>query len=41
MKAPFELIHGDILDIGFLAKSAGDPKYCLLFVDLFTFKIYT
>ena len=25
---------------GFLAKSAVDPKYCLLLVDLFTSKIY-
>ena len=25
----------------FFSKSAVDPKYCLLFVDLFTQKIYT
>ena len=30
----------DIADIRFLAKLAVDPKYCLLFVDLFTSKIY-
>ena len=37
---PFELLHGDIADTRFLAKSAMDPKYCLLLVDLFTSKIY-
>ena len=40
-KAPFELLHADIADIRFFAKSAADPHYCLLFVDLFTRKIYT
>ena len=38
---PFELLHADIADIRFFAKSAADPHYCLLFVDLFTQKIYT
>ena len=37
---PFELFHADIADTRFLAKSAVDPKYCLLLVDLFTSKIY-
>ena len=37
---PFEKIHADIADSRFLAKSAADPKYCLLIVDLFTSKIY-
>ena len=37
---PFELLHGDIADTRFLAKSAVDPKYCLLMVDLFTSKVY-
>ena len=37
---PFELLHGDIADLRFLAKSAVDPNYCLLIVDLFTSKIY-
>ena len=37
---PFELLHADIADTRFLAKSAVDPKYCLLIVDLFTSKIY-
>ena len=38
---PFELLHADIDDIRFFAKSAADPHYCLLFADLFTQKIYT
>ena len=37
---PFELFHADIADTRFLAKSAIDPKYCLLLVDLFTSKVY-
>ena len=37
---PFDLVHGDIADTKFLAKSAVGPKYCLLLVDLFTSKIY-
>ena len=37
---PFEILHADIADIRFLAKSAVDPKYCLLLVDLSTLKIY-
>ena len=35
---PFELLHADITDLRFLARSAVDPKY--LIVDLFTSKIY-
>ena len=37
----FQLLHADIADIRFFSKSAADPHYCLLFVDLFTQKIYT
>ena len=37
---PFEMLHADIADLKFLAKSAVDPKYCLLQVNLFTSKIY-
>ena len=37
---PFEALHADIADLRFLAKSAVDPKYCHLIVDLFTSKIY-
>ena len=36
----FELLHADIADLRFLAKSVVDLKYCLLIVDLFTSKIY-
>ena len=39
-QGPFEALQADIADIQFLAKSAVDPKYCLLFVDLFTSMIY-
>ena len=38
---PFDALRADIADIRFLGKSAPDPKYCLLFVDLFTSMIYT
>ena len=37
---PFELLHADIADLRFLARSAIDPKYSLLVVDLITSKIY-
>ena len=37
---PFEMLHADIADVRLLAKSAVDPKYCLLLVDLFTLNIY-
>ena len=37
---PFEKVHADIADLRFSAKSAVDPKYALLAVDLFTSKIY-
>ena len=37
---PFELLHADIALLRFLAKSAVDPKCCLLMVDLFSSKIY-
>ena len=36
----FELRHADITDILFLEKLAVDPKYCLLFADIFNSKIY-
>ena len=38
--APFDLLHTDVGDLRFLGKSAADPKYCLLLVDLFSSKIY-
>ena len=37
---PFDLLHADVGDLHFLGKSAVDPKYCLLLVDLFTSKVY-
>ena len=37
---PFDLLHADIAVTRFLVRSAVDPKYCLLLVDLFTSKIY-
>ena len=33
---PFHLLHADIANLELLGKSAVDPKYCFLFVDLFT-----
>ena len=41
INSPFVLLHADIADIRFLAKSAADPHYCLVIVDLFTQKVYT
>ena len=38
---PFQLLHADIADIRFFSKSAADPHYYLLFVDLFMQKTYT
>ena len=38
---PFEALQADIAHISFLARSAVDPTFCLLFIDLFTSKIYT
>ena len=40
LSKPFKLLHADIIDLRFLAKSAVDPKYWILIVDLFTSKIY-
>ena len=37
---PFQKVHADIADLRFFAKSAVDPKYGLLVVDLFTSKTY-
>ena len=38
---PFQALQVDIAYISFLARSAVDPKFCLLFVQLVTSKIYT
>ena len=40
VNGPFQFVHADIAFIKFLAKSAVDPKYALLCVDLFTSKVY-
>ena len=40
-QAPFDHLNADIAEISFLDKSAVNPKYCLLFVDLLTSKDYT
>ena len=37
---PFDLLHADVGDLSFLGKSAADPKYCLLLVDLSPSKVY-
>ena len=42
INAPFELLHADVVNIHFFfSKSAADPVYVLLTIDLFTSKIYT
>ena len=33
------MLHADVDNLEFLGKSANDPKYCLLLVDLFTSKV--
>ena len=37
---PFQLLHADAGKSEFLGKSAADPKFVLLCVDLFTSKVY-
>ena len=37
----FQVLHADVANLEFLGKSAVGPKYCLLFVDLYTSRIYT
>ena len=39
VNGPLQFFHADIAFLKFLAKSAIDPKYALLCVDLFTSKI--
>lgn len=36
----FQLLHADVRNLEFLGKYATDPKYCLLFLDLFTSKVF-
>ena len=40
VNGPFQFFHADIAFIEYLAKSAVDPKYALLCVDLFTSNVY-
>ena len=40
VNAPLQFFHADLAYLQFFAKSAVDPKYALLCVDLFTSKIY-
>ena len=40
-KGPFEALQADIADIRFLARSAADPLYCLVVIDMFSNMIYT
>ena len=40
INAPFQLFHADVADIRFSSKSAVDPKYALICVDLFFPKVY-
>ena len=35
----YYILHSDNGNLEFLGKSATNPKYCLLFVDLFTPKV--
>ena len=36
----FQLWHADVANLEFSGKSATNTNYCLLFVDLFTSKVY-
>ena len=40
LNGPMQFFHADIAYLQFLAKSAVDPKFALVCVDLFTSKIY-
>ena len=40
IKATFELIHGDIADVIFLAKSSVDLKYCLYLLIFLPVSLY-
>lgn len=35
------MLHAGIANINFLAKSAADSIYCLVFIGFFTYKTYT
>ena len=40
INAPLQFFHADVADIRFFSKSAIDPKYALLCVDLLSSKMY-
>ena len=40
LNGPMQFFHADVADIRFFSKSAVDPKYPLLCVDLFSSKVY-
>ena len=40
INGPMQVFHADIANFGFFSKSAVDPKYALLCVDLFSSKVY-
>ena len=40
VNGPLQFFHADVAYLKFLAKSAVDPKYALVCVDLFTSKVY-
>ena len=40
IEEPLKKFHADIADLRFFARSAADPKYALLVVDLFTSKVF-
>ena len=40
LNGPMQFFHADVADIRFFSKSAFDPKYALLCVDLFSSKVY-
>ena len=40
VNAPLQFFHADLAYLQFFAKSAVDPKYALLCVDIFTSKVY-
>ena len=40
VNGPLQFFHADVAFLKFLAKSAIDPKYAVLCVDLFTSKVY-
>ena len=37
---PFQIVHANIADLRFLAKSATHPKYCLVTADVYSSKLY-